>query len=77
MNSPDAATTIIVGAAKKVLIEVEQRCAQALKALEQNDHLVALGAMIGLEEQIRSINARLMVLREIYEIQKQKSVKEE
>ena len=77
MNKQDAAVTIIVDAAKKVLIEVESRCSQALKALEQNDHLVALGAMIGLEEQIRSINARLLVLREIYEIQKQKSVKEE
>jgi hypothetical protein len=77
VTKPDAATTIIVDAAKKVLIEVEHRCGQALKALEQNDHLVALGAIIGFEEQIRSINVRLMVLREIYEIRKHKSIKEE
>jgi hypothetical protein len=65
----DKTTGIIADATRKVLAEVQQRCTEALKALEQNDHLVALGAMIGLEDQIRSINARLMVLREIYEIQ--------
>jgi hypothetical protein len=73
VKTQDPAVVIIVDAAKKVLTEVQQRCGQALKALEQNDHLVALGAVIGLEEQVRSINSRLMVLREIYEIQKSKS----
>ena len=68
----DKTARIIADAAKKVLAEVQQRCTEALKALQQNDYLVALGAMVGLEEQIRSINARLVVLREIYEIQNQR-----
>lgn len=66
-------TAIIVGAAKRAISEVSERCTQALKALQQNDHLLALGAMIGLEEQIRSINARLLVLREIHENQNPKT----
>lgn len=68
----DKTARIIADAAKKVLAEVQQRCTEALKALQQNDYLVALGAMVGLEEQIRSINARLVVLREIHEIQNQR-----
>ncbi len=72
MTAQEPAVIIITNAARKVLTEVQQRCGQALRALEQNDHLVALGAIVGLEEKVRSISARLMVLREIYE-QKSKS----
>jgi hypothetical protein len=62
---------IIVDAARKVLADVEQRCSEALKALDQNDYLVVIGALAGLEKQIRYVTVRLMVLREIHEIQKQ------
>lgn len=58
--------------AKKVLADVKQRCTEAIKALEQNDYLVGLGAIAGLDEQIRSVSLKLMVLREIKEIQNQK-----
>jgi hypothetical protein len=66
-SGPDCATAIITGAVRKVLSDVQQRCAEGLKALDQGDYLVSLGAMIGLEDQIRSINARLLVLWEIAE----------
>ena len=70
MNDTDT-TGIIADAAKKVLSDVQQRCTEALKALEQNDYLVVIGALAGLEEQLRFVSIRLMVLREIKEIQKQ------
>jgi len=66
-NEPENATAIITIAVRKVLSEVQQRCTEGLKALDQGDYLVSLGAMIGLEDQIRSINARLLVLWEIAE----------
>jgi len=50
---------------------VQQRCTEAMKALEQHDYLVVLGALAGLEDQIRYVSVRLMVLREIKEMQKQ------
>jgi hypothetical protein len=62
---------IIVDAAKNVLADVQRRCTEALKALDQHDYLVAIGALAGLEEQIRYVTVRLMVLREIKEIQNQ------
>jgi hypothetical protein len=71
--SKQDATRIIVDSAKKVLSDVQRRSTEALKALEQDDYLVALGGLFGLEEQVRSINVRLLVLREIKEIQKTKS----
>ena len=69
MNQPDDITGIIVDAAKKVLQAIEQRCNEALKALDQQDHLVAMGAIVGLEDQVRQVAARLLVLREVREIQ--------
>jgi hypothetical protein len=73
VSEQDVVADIILGAARKVLSDVEQRCSEALKALEQNDYLVVIGALAGLEEQIRYVTTRLMVLREIREIQKQNS----
>ena len=67
VTEQDTITAIIVNAAHKVLLDVEQRCSEALKALEQNDYLVVLGALAGLEEQLRYVSVRLMVLREINE----------
>jgi hypothetical protein len=72
VSKPEDVTAIIAGSARKVLSEVQQRCTEGIKALDQGDYLVALGAMIGLEEQIRSINARLLVLREIAEYKNKK-----
>jgi hypothetical protein len=60
-------TGIVADAARKVLADVQQRCTEAMKALEQHDYLVVLGALTGLEDQIRYITVRLMVLREINE----------
>lgn len=71
MGERDVVTDIIIDVAKKVLADVQQRCTEALKALEQNDYLVGIGALAGLEEQLRSVSVRLMVLREI-KIQKHK-----
>jgi ribosomal protein L3 len=62
---------ILVDAAKKVLADVQRRCTEALKALDQHDYLVVIGALTGLEEQIRYVTVRLMVLREIREMQNQ------
>jgi hypothetical protein len=62
---------IIVEAAKNVLADVQRRCTEALKALDQHDYLVVIGALTGLEEQIRYVTVRLMVLREIREMQNQ------
>jgi hypothetical protein len=72
VSEADVLTGIIVDAAKKVLADVQQRCAESLKALGQNDYLVVIGALAGLEEQIRYVTTRLIVLREIQEIQKHK-----
>ncbi len=72
LSEPDDTTAIIAGSAKKALQAVEQRCTEALKALEQDDHLVALGAVVGLDEQLRQITARLLVLREIAEYKNKK-----
>jgi hypothetical protein len=71
VNQPDDVAGIIVDAAKKALQAIEQRCNEALKALDQQDHLVAIGAIVGLEDQVRQVAARLLVLREVREIQKQ------
>jgi len=54
-----------------VFADVQQRCSEALKALDKHDYLVVIGALAGLEDQIRYVTVRLMVLREINEIQKQ------
>jgi hypothetical protein len=32
---------------------VQQRCIESLKALDQHDYLVVIGALAGLEDQIR------------------------
>ena len=62
---------IVIAAARKVLADIQQRSTEAIKALDQNDFLVVLGALAGLEEQIRFVNVRLMVLREVEQIRKQ------
>jgi hypothetical protein len=64
---------IVLSAARKVLSDIQQRSTEAIKALDQHDYLVVLGALAGLEEQIRFVTVRLMVLREVEQIQKQKS----
>ena len=64
---------IITSAARKVLADVQQRSTEAIKALDQQDFLVVLGALAGLEEQIRFVTIRLMVLREVEQTEKQKS----
>jgi hypothetical protein len=71
VTDKDPTTGIVANAAKRVLTDVQQRCTEAIKALEQHDYLVVLGALVGLEEQIRYVSVRLMVLREIKETQKQ------
>jgi hypothetical protein len=63
---------ILLEAIRKVLADIQQRSTEAIKALEQHDYLIVLGALAGLDEQIRFLIVRLMVLREIKEIQKQK-----
>lgn len=75
VSEQDTITAIIVNTTRKVLLDVEQRCSEALKALEQNDYLVVLGALAGLEEQLRYVTVRLMLLREINE-HKNKQLKE-
>jgi hypothetical protein len=55
-----------------VLADIQQRSTAAIKALDQQDFLVVIGALAGLEEQIRFVTVRLMVLREVEQIQKQK-----
>jgi len=64
---------IVISAARKVLADVQQRSTEAIKALDQHDFLVVLGALAGLEEQIRFVTIRLMVLREVEQTEKQKS----
>jgi hypothetical protein len=64
---------IVLTAARKVLADIQQRSTEAIKALDQQDLLVVIGALAGLEEQIRFVTVRLMVLREVEQIQKQKS----
>ena len=73
MNEQDSIKAIVIAAARKVLADIQQRSTEAIKALDQKDYLVVIGALAGLEEQIRFVTVRLMVLREIEQIQKQKS----
>lgn len=73
MTERDDVTDIVVAAARKVLADIRQRSTEAIKALDQRDFLVVLGALAGLEEQIRFVTVRLMVLCEVEQIQKQKS----
>ena len=63
----DTTEEIIIDAARKALLDIQQRCSESLKALEQGDFLVVIGALAGLEQQIRFVTVRLMVLREIKE----------
>ena len=72
MSEKSRVVDIILTAARKVLADVQQRCTETLKALDQRDYLVALGGLLGVEESIRYVTVRLMVLREIKEIQRQK-----
>ncbi len=62
---------IVITATRKVLADIQQRSTEAIKALDQHDFLVVLGALAGLEEQIRFVTVRLMVLREVEQIQRQ------
>jgi len=73
VTEKDDVKDIVVAAARKVLADIQQRSTEAIKALDQRDFLVVLGALAGLEEQIRFVTVRLMVLREVEQIQKQKS----
>lgn len=73
MTEKDDVAGIVIAAARKVLADIQQRSTEAIKALDQRDFLVVLGALAGLEEQIRFVTVRLMVLREVEQIQKQKS----
>ena len=72
MTEKDDVKDIVVAAARKVLADIQQRSTEAIKALDQRDFLVVLGALAGLEEQIRFVTVRLMVMREVEQIQKQK-----
>ena len=72
----DDVAGIVIAAARKVLANIQQRSTEAIKALDQRDFLVVLGALGGLEEQIRFVTVRLMVLREVEQIQKTKILKE-
>lgn len=73
VNETDDVKAIIITAARKVLADIQQRSTEAIKALDQQDFLVAIGALAGLEEQIRFVTVRLMVLREVEQTQNQKS----
>ena len=73
VTETDAVKAIVITAARKVLADIKQRSTEAIKALDQQDFLVVLGALAGLEEQIRFVTVRLMVLREVEQIKKQKS----
>ena len=73
LTEKDDVKDIVIAAARKVLADIQRRSTEAIKALDQRDFLVVLGALAGLEEQIRFVTVRLMVLREVEEIQKQKS----
>ena len=73
MTEKDDVKDIVIATARKVLADIQQRSTEAIKALDQRDFLVVLGALAGLEEQIRFVTVRLMVLREVEQIQKQKS----
>jgi hypothetical protein len=73
VTEKDDVAGIVVAAARKVLADIQQRSTEAIKALDQRDFLVVIGALAGLEEQIRFVTVRLMVLREVEQIQKQKS----
>ena len=70
VSKPDDVAGIIADFAKKALQSIGQRCNEAIKALDQQDYLVALGAIVGLEDQVRQVAARLLVLREIAEHKK-------
>jgi hypothetical protein len=56
-----------------VLADIQQCATETIKALDQQNFLAAIGALAGLDEQIRFVTVRLMVLREAEQIQKQKS----
>lgn len=73
MTEKDDVAGIVIAAARKALTDIQQRSTEAIKALDQRDFLVVIGALAGLEEQIRFVTVRLMVLREVEQIQKQKS----
>jgi hypothetical protein len=73
VTETDAVKAIVITAARRVLVDIQQRSTEAIKALDQKDYLVVLGALAGFEEQIRFVTVRLMVLREVEQIQKQKS----
>jgi predicted transcriptional regulator len=73
VTEKDDVKSIVVAAARKVLADIQQRSTEAIKAIDQHDYLVVLGSVAGLEEQIRFVVVRLLVLREVEQIQKQKS----
>jgi hypothetical protein len=73
VTETDGVKAIVITAARKVLADIQQRSTEAIKALDQEDFLVVIGALAGLEEQIRFVTVRLMVLHEVEQIQKQKS----
>jgi hypothetical protein len=72
VTEKDDVKAIVIAAARKVLADIQQRSTEAIKALDQRDFLVVIGALAGLEEQIRFVTVRLMVLREVEQIQKTK-----
>lgn len=76
MIEKDDIRAIVIAAARKVLADIQQRSTEAIKALDQRDLLVVLGALAGLEEQIRFVTVRLMVLHEAEQIKKTKILRE-
>jgi predicted hydrolase (HD superfamily) len=65
VTEKDDVAGIVIAAARKVLADIQQRSTEAIKALDQRDFLVVIGALSGFEKQIRFVTVRLMVLREV------------
>ena len=63
-ENPEPVTQTILSNASAGIQEVRLRCEEALDHLSRTESLAAIGALAGLEEQVRYVITILLVLRQ-------------
>lgn len=63
-TSPDLLFDFLVVEIRSALSHARERCDECLKALSNEDFLLALGAITGIAEKVQSIRTNLLLLQQ-------------
>jgi hypothetical protein len=74
--SPDLLFDFLIAEIRRALSHARERCDESLKALSNEDFLLALGAITGIAEKVQTIRTNLLLLQQFSQW-RQKQVKEE